>query len=687
MTLYATRCALALILLNLLWACANIGRPEGGPYDTKPPRLVEASPTPRSTNVTKKRIRLSFDEYIKLAQQDKVIVSPPQIIAPTITATGKDITIIFNDSLRPETTYSLYFDDAIVDNNEDNALEGFAYTFSTGSTIDTMQMSGVVLDALTLEPVGGLVIGAYYAKDITDSIARTQAFPFASKTSKMGRFALRGLRDSAYYVYALRDDDNDYRYNGASEGFAFDDRLLRTTKLDSMRTDTIRIDSIVRRDTLHRDSLVTYSHTYYRPDDIVLRYFVPANEQRGLDKYSRIDSAICRVDFLQAPTALPSLRSLDKPSIPSDSLYLPVREDRGIAYWLRDEELMQKDSIRFALDYERTDSLMHLEQVTDTLTFYKPRQRPQQSKQTAASSPLQLTFSGSRGAYRETPHDSLSLLTNIPLSDFPLSAIKLEETIDSTTTPIPYSLQPDSTNGLRLYLEFERKFGASYQAQVDSGAIHSIYGHPSSVTKFEQKVLPENELGALELRIKGLDTPEPIIAELLNKSGNTLMSLPLLRVRTSSSSAPADTMLSKLLIGGQSMTDTIAPSSVLELKLSDLRPDEYYVRIYIDSNADGLWTTGHYPDRQPEMVYYSPVVYSVKKGFTTSEEWAPLEHPLDRQKPEALRKTKPEAKKEKVDKNIEYYRKQRSKSSPMPAGNTAAGSGLGSLGSALPTGI
>ena len=153
----------------------------------------------KATGVNAHHLTLTFDENVKLSSQtDKIIVSPPQREAARITANGHQVSIILSDSLRPNTTYSFYFDDVIVDNNEDNPLENFSYLISTGQRIDSMQLAGRVIDALTFEPMDGLIVGAYPADKLSDSTLRQKAFPFVSKTNKMGFFTMRGLPNSSY---------------------------------------------------------------------------------------------------------------------------------------------------------------------------------------------------------------------------------------------------------------------------------------------------------------------------------------------------------------------------------------------------------------------------------------------------------------------------------------------------------
>ena len=131
--------ALGILLALLAYACASPGTPDGGPYDEDPPVLLKCSPELMATNNKQKKITLTFDEFIKLENaNEKVVVSPPQIEAPEIKTSGKKVEVALLDSLHPNTTYTIDFSDAIVDNNEGNPLGNFAFTFSTGERIDTL---------------------------------------------------------------------------------------------------------------------------------------------------------------------------------------------------------------------------------------------------------------------------------------------------------------------------------------------------------------------------------------------------------------------------------------------------------------------------------------------------------------------------------------------------------------------
>ena len=138
----------------------------------------------------------------------------------------------------------------------------------------------------------------------------------------------------------------------------------------------------MRRDTLHRDSLVTYPFTYYFPRDIALRYSVAKVQQYGLERHSRPDSLICRMEFLAEPKKLPRLRSLDKPTAPSESLYWATAKGKVVDLWLRDKELLARDSVR-SLSPTRRLTHARLQEKTDTLVFIKPQARAKKHDKSA----------------------------------------------------------------------------------------------------------------------------------------------------------------------------------------------------------------------------------------------------------------------------------------------------------------
>ena len=175
-----------------LYSCASVGRIEGGPYDETPPRFISGTPTPGALHHNKNKLSIEFDEFIKLDKpNEKIVISPPQVQQPEIKSNGKKVVITLQDTLKPNTTYTFDFGDAIQDNNEGNPLENFFYSFSTGDRLDSMAVAGTVLNAANLEPVKGMLVGLH--ANLADSAFTKLPFERVGRTDSRGRFSIRGV--------------------------------------------------------------------------------------------------------------------------------------------------------------------------------------------------------------------------------------------------------------------------------------------------------------------------------------------------------------------------------------------------------------------------------------------------------------------------------------------------------------
>ena len=210
--------------MMMIAGCARMGQPYGGWYDDRPPQIIATTPADNGTGVKEKKVVICFDEYIKVEDAtNNVVVSPPQLEMPEIKGAGKKIVVELKDSLKENTTYTIDFSDAITDNNEGNPLGNYTFTFSTGAQVDTMEVSGTILDASNLEPVKGIMVGLY--ADLEDSAFYTKPLLRVARTDSRGRFIIRGVAKGKYRAYALQDMDGDYKYSQKGEMIAFSDRI------------------------------------------------------------------------------------------------------------------------------------------------------------------------------------------------------------------------------------------------------------------------------------------------------------------------------------------------------------------------------------------------------------------------------------------------------------------------------
>src|SRR5690606_38444112 len=154
-----------LFLLSLSFIdCAKRGRVEGGVRDTIPPVIVRSVPENYTTNFKGNEIRIYFDEYIKMKDlQKQLIISPPLDNQPIIYpfSTSKYVKIVFSDTLKENTTYTINFGNSIVDNNEENPYPFYKYVFSTGSYIDSLKVYVILSDALSYLPYENIILLLY----------------------------------------------------------------------------------------------------------------------------------------------------------------------------------------------------------------------------------------------------------------------------------------------------------------------------------------------------------------------------------------------------------------------------------------------------------------------------------------------------------------------------------------------
>jgi uncharacterized protein (DUF2141 family) len=202
--------------------CGQVGMPTGGPKDSIPPRLVNASPALKSTSVTGNKITLTFNEYIELKEpQTNVLISPLPKKQPSVDFKLKTVTVKLKDTLLPNTTYSINFGNAIVDNNEGNPLKDFVYVFSTGPQIDSFTLSGKVTIAETGKYDSTLLAILY--RKIDDSAVRKDRPDYVARLSGDGSFTFVNLPAGGFNIYALKDGDGSKTYNSKKEMFAFID--------------------------------------------------------------------------------------------------------------------------------------------------------------------------------------------------------------------------------------------------------------------------------------------------------------------------------------------------------------------------------------------------------------------------------------------------------------------------------
>lgn len=622
--------------------CASVGSPDGGRYDETPPVFIGSSPKRNATNVKTKNVSLEFNEIVKIENAaEKVVVSPPMKEQPDIQINNKKIQIKLNDTLRSNTTYSIDFADAIVDNNEGNPLGDFCFSFSTGDQLDTMEVSGYVLDASNLEPVKGMLVGIH--SDLSDSAFTTKPLERIAHTDSEGHFVIRGIAPGQYRVFALQDMDQDYKFSQKSERIAWMDSLVIPSSEQRFRDDTVKNE---KGDV---DTVKSVRYTRFMPDDIVLRAFNELPVQQYLTERSRKTHEKFTVGFAIPQDTLPVIRGLNFDEQDAFMIERSIGNDT-IVYWMHDSLLYYRDTLSVSLEYPALDSAGSPVSKIDTLILVPLKSRARILSDAAKKSEedakerekdlrrlerqgdsigmarlfevkkkflnIQMNVSGGMSLDKvvtfETPEPVLPFIAD--------SVIHVAHKVDSIFEPMRSVVMQDSLNIrlFRLYAEWRPE--ESYQIVIDSAAIQGIYGLHNDRMEQDIKVQSLNQYSTLTVNI----------------------------------SSPKPGYIAQLYTG----KDQVVRTGKLEngsVTFFFLTPGKYYVRLFDDVNGNGVWDTGEYASKlPPEEMFYLNKVFELKQNWDHETDlWNVYMDPLYKQKPDEAKNQKSDAKRERKSKNLE----------------------------------
>lgn len=601
-----------------MYSCANIGNPSGGPIDKTPPIFMRSNPTPNAVNVKDRKIEIFFDEIVTLKDPStKIIVSPAQTEMPRMSALGRKVTVELVDSLLPNTTYTIDFSNSIQDNNEGNAIDNFAFAFSTGSVIDSMRVSGYVIDSRTLEPMQSVVVGLQ--SNLADSAFHKEKLQRVALTNDRGQFTIRNVSPGSYHIFALKDLDRDYKFGNPTEDIAFLDSIIVPSIGTREAADT------VYNDLNEIDTIMRATRPAYFPNDILLSMFNEDRKSQYLANNLRVDSTRISLTFAAASDTLPSLNIVGRNDVP-DLWYTLERSQTNdtLTYWIRPPHLVSADTLMVATTYLRTDTASNLSWGTDTLKFTFQRQKAKKKKKNEETDSLeQIRFmelhplaNGTQEVYAP-----LLLQTGTPIERYSREAFHLQRKLQNDTIFYPAEIKSialrDSTLNRRdLVLKVDWEPGAAYTLAVDSLAMTDIYGLQTKPLKVDFNVRKMEEYGNIVFNITAVR--DSAIVELLDGTEKIVLRAPVKNHRA---------------------------------ELLNLLPGKYYARLFIDRNGNGKYDTGNYDMHlQPEETVYYPGAINLKKNWDVEQTWDIYATPIDKQKPEAIKKNKPERKKwEKVN--------------------------------------
>ena len=604
----------AFCILTIL-GCANRGSgPQGGPKDITPPQLLKCTPENGATNVSSNKIQLTFDEIVLVQSTfEKVIISPPQTSMAIIKAAGHKVNVELQDTLKPNTTYTIDFTTAIVDNNERNELDGFTFSFATGDFIDTLKLSGTIVDAETLNPIPNLIVGIH--SNLNDTAFTSIPFDRITKTDDKGNFTISNIKEGVYHIFALSDIGNNYYFDIPTEQIAFDDSIYTPICTTEIVYDTIShyaiidsVNNIVDSTQLIIDSITTNYNHIYTPNDIVLFAFTEKNTRQYLSKSERKEPYKLTLEFGTSCDTLPILKPLNI----ADSIFtylLQTSTNRDtLTYWLTDTLAWRQDTLQIETTYQKQDDSIYWQ--TDTISFIyrapkanKSKKKKDTEKENATQyHPIKTNTSTSFDVYAP-----INITFEWPTSLTPNDTTKylLQEKVDTNWVDLDTEIIKEDSMGLFYKIRHEWKPATEYQLIIDSALFTSFVGNVTKKDAFKIKTKSLEEYSVLIFELTNFTGKEVI--QILNKDDKVIRQQPAIEAKT---------------------------------KFEYIKPDTYYARLFIDENGNGIWDTGKYNEKiQPEKVYYFPYDIELRAFWDVEEIWDINELPILEQKPQELIKT------------------------------------------------
>jgi len=567
------------ILVVIFWACAKIGIPTGGAKDIIPPKVMESKPAINSVNFNGKKVEITFDEFVQLTDITKnFVISPPMKKAPLVILRNKSVVVTFDESLKQNSTYRLYFGNAIADLNEKNVLKNFEFVFSTGNIVDSLSLRGRVIDAFDHKPDKESYIVMLYDK-FHDSIPRKQLPEYITKTDEHGFFSLTHIRPDTFMIFALKDMNMNMRFDLPNEPIAFSDTLITMDKKYFMP------DSLIKPDSLSIDS------TQRGPfkTQIKLYSFTERHDKQYLKKEERNIpeklSFIFNVDIMDSLQIKPLNFARQNWLMPDYKM-----KNDTMNYWITDTSVVYKDTLKLRLGYSVYDSLQRVVPRYDTISivFKKPLGGKGKTK-LAKTKIAKLRVSSNVEAQPTFDlNNKLSLSPNHPLVQIDTSKIKLIRILDGKKSNLKYKITQDSIYERRYFVNFKVEPQTDYQLITDTMAFKDVYGQWNDSTGYKFKSQKDDFYGKIKLKIENVK--------------------------------------SQMIIQLFTLKDELAAQKIInkdqEVVFDYVHPEKYRIKAIYDWNLNKIWDTGDFAKRlQPEKVIFYVKQIPVRSNWEVEETW------------------------------------------------------------------
>ena len=547
-------------------SCANTSTPpEGGPKDTIPPVIVEVLPADMSINhprdIRHSQVSFEFNEYVALNNPSSYIfLSPPQTKPPTAKIKGKKVVVSFAEPLDSSRTYSLSLGEAVKDNNEGNPFPPYTISFSTGGHIDSLFVSGNIMEASSMLPMPNVTV--LFHTDPSDSAIFKVLPKAAAKSDAWGYFTVRNLQaDTVYRVFAIEDLNNNNLYDPDQERVAF--------------LDTLVLPSSIMRDSLPelmQISMLDTAACLARPAQLSLSMFKELSQRQILRAKERVSR---RQMYLKFAAPYPQIDSLIIDGIPDEKLIKEYNFYRdSIVIWINEQGGVH-DTLQMRLSYMKTDdSLNILVPVTDTIKMIRPKGKMVENKRGDMVEEVDTVAAYKVDATPENIDQNGIIITfESPMITTPFDSVTF--TVKNTREQVsdaPFTVEQDTADIKKFVIRPQDKLmpGFEYTLRIPDSLFMDIDGiYCDSLRKTFS--LPQDEKLS-SLTIEASNVHEKYLVELVDEKRT--------KVYRSYSIDSASVLLFPYLKAGK-----------------------YSIRITEDKNGNGQVDTGSLLDRkQPEKV-------------------------------------------------------------------------------------
>ncbi|HLO59392.1 MAG TPA: Ig-like domain-containing protein [Bacteroidales bacterium] len=593
------------ILVLLFQGCAKIGQPTGGPKDVYPPEFIGSNPPNHSVNFSGDQVDIEFNEFIQLKDQNKeILVSPPMKEKPLIRVRDKSIRVTFNEELQPQSTYTLNFGKSLSDLNEGNLLPDFEYVVSTGSSIDSLSVTGTVTDAFTLKAGKDVQMLVMLYENLSDSAPLIEIPKYYGRANENGLFAVNNIHPDTFRVIALQDANNNLMYDPGIENIAFLDSFLVINSSNVHREtfikDTVKIITDVEKPLRKNKQDTTRADTIIAPGkvlnavSITLNSFIEENSkvfitarERKLENKFMFSFNRPLFDSLQIqPLNFRASRDwiIPEPSVTGDT----------IDFWVKDTVTARMDTFLLRLTYTTTDSTGSLYSRSDTIKLRKSagekgerggrrRNRDNEKEENAKTLILNALLSGRSTHDLNSP---LRILSSTPVESIQPDSIVFLKKSDTVFVATDFKIEKEGLRKVKITNRWDES--TQYKILLKPGSIRDIYGFTNDSTDISFSTQSVDYYGNILLTLSS--SVYPIIVQVTNEKGYV--------VRTA-----------------------VARHDGL-ITFDFMPPGKYGFKAIYDRNDNGQWDTGNYLKHiQPEKVYIAASPQELRSNWDMETSW------------------------------------------------------------------